>query len=100
MIAPVHPDWFYLPSFTVLVPAHPGSPGQNPGGCKMVVVVAVVVVVRIMLSHWFGLVLCVSCSALTWLNDMNGVCYGQSTISVNGRKDIKPIKTHSTDSQG
>jgi len=30
--APVNPDWFYLPSFTFLLPAHPGSPGQNPGG--------------------------------------------------------------------
>ena len=24
--APVNPDWFYLPSFTMLVLAHPGSP--------------------------------------------------------------------------
>ena len=55
--------------------------------------------VRIMPSRWFGLVLCVSSSALTRLNDMNGVCSGPSTISVNDRKDIKPIKTHSTDSQ-
>jgi len=23
---------FYLPGFTFLVPAHPGSPGQNPSG--------------------------------------------------------------------
>jgi len=30
--------------FTFLVPAHPGSPGQSPGGHKMVVVVVVVVV--------------------------------------------------------
>jgi len=29
-LAPVNPDWFYLPRFTFLVPAHPGSPGQNP----------------------------------------------------------------------
>jgi len=29
-LAPVNPDWFYLPGFTFLVPAHPGSPGQNP----------------------------------------------------------------------
>ena len=28
-LAPVNPDWFYLPGFTFLVPAHPGSPGQN-----------------------------------------------------------------------
>jgi len=28
----VNPDWFYLPGFTFLVPAHPGSPGQNPRG--------------------------------------------------------------------
>ena len=30
---------------TFLVPAHPGSPGQNPESCEMVVVVIVVVVV-------------------------------------------------------
>ena len=29
-LAPVNPDWFYLPGFTFLVPAHPGSPRQNP----------------------------------------------------------------------
>jgi len=26
-VAPVNPDWFYLPGFTFLVPAHPGSAG-------------------------------------------------------------------------
>jgi len=31
-LAPVNPDWFYLPGFTFLVPAHPDSPGQNPRG--------------------------------------------------------------------
>jgi len=25
-------DWFYLPGFTFLVPAHPDSPGRNPRG--------------------------------------------------------------------
>ena len=25
-------DWFYLSDFIFLVPAHPGSPGQNPRG--------------------------------------------------------------------
>jgi len=29
-LAAVNPDWFYLPDFTFLVPAHLGSPGQNP----------------------------------------------------------------------
>jgi len=33
--------------FTFLVPAHPGSPKQNPEGCKMVVVVIVAVIVVI-----------------------------------------------------
>jgi len=28
-LAAVNPDWFYLPGFTFLVPAHPGSPGQR-----------------------------------------------------------------------
>jgi len=45
-LAPVNPDWFYLPGFTFLVLAHPGNPGHSPGGCKMVVVVVVVVVVH------------------------------------------------------
>jgi len=38
-VAAVSPGWFYLPGFTFLVPAHPGSPGQNPRGRKMVVCV-------------------------------------------------------------
>ena len=29
-LAPVNPDWFFLLRFTFLVPAHTGSPGQNP----------------------------------------------------------------------
>ena len=40
-LAPVNPDWFYLPGFTFLVLAHPGSPGQNPKGHKTVVYVCV-----------------------------------------------------------
>jgi len=31
-LAPVNADWFYLPGFTFLVPAHPGSPGQKQRG--------------------------------------------------------------------
>ena len=31
-LAPVNPDWFYLPGFTFVVLAHPGSPGHNPRG--------------------------------------------------------------------
>jgi len=31
-LAPVNPEWFYLPDFTFLVLAYPGSPGQNPRG--------------------------------------------------------------------
>jgi len=38
-IAPVNTDWFYLPGFTFLVPAHPGSPRQNPESLETVVVV-------------------------------------------------------------
>jgi len=41
-LAPINPDWFYLPGFTFLVPAYPGSPGQNPESHKMVVAVVVV----------------------------------------------------------
>jgi len=29
-LAPVNPDWFYLPGFTFLIPVHLGNPGQNP----------------------------------------------------------------------
>jgi len=29
-----NPDWFYLPSFTFLVPAHPASPGHSQGAVK------------------------------------------------------------------
>jgi len=43
-LAAVNPDWFYFPGFTFLVPAHPGSPRQSPGGRKTVVIVVVVVV--------------------------------------------------------
>jgi len=31
-LAPVNRDWFYMPGFTFPVPAHPGSPRQNPRG--------------------------------------------------------------------
>ena len=31
-LAPVNPDWFYLPCFTFLMPTYPGSPRQNPRG--------------------------------------------------------------------
>jgi len=37
-LAPVNPDWFYLPGFTFLVPAYQGSPRQNPESHKTVVV--------------------------------------------------------------
>jgi len=45
-LAPVNPDWFYLPGFTFLVPAHPGNPRQSPGGCKTVIVVVFVTAER------------------------------------------------------
>jgi len=32
---------FYFPAFTFLIPAHPSSPRQSPGGHKTVVVVHV-----------------------------------------------------------
>ena len=44
-LAPVNPDWFYLPGFTFLVLAHPSSPRHSPGSRKIVVVVVVLVVV-------------------------------------------------------
>jgi len=31
-LAPVNPDWFYLPGSTFLAPAHLDSPGKNPRG--------------------------------------------------------------------
>ena len=33
-LAPVNTDWFYIPGFTFLVPAHPGSPGHSPRAVK------------------------------------------------------------------
>jgi len=33
-LAPVNPDWFYLPGFTLLVSAHLGSPGHSPGAVE------------------------------------------------------------------
>jgi len=47
LIKLVNSDWFYLPGFTFLVLAHPGSPRQSPGGYKMVVVVVVVAAVMV-----------------------------------------------------
>ena len=41
-LAPVNPDWFYLSGFIFLVPDHPGSPRQSPGGRTTVVIVVVV----------------------------------------------------------
>jgi len=38
-LAPVNPDWFYLPGFTFRAPAHPDSPRQNRN--KMVMCVCV-----------------------------------------------------------
>jgi len=32
LTTPVNPDWFYLPGFTFLVPAHLGGSRQNPRG--------------------------------------------------------------------
>jgi len=48
-----------LCGFTFLMPAHPGSPGQNPEGRKMVVVLVVVVVivvevVVVVAALWLG----------------------------------------------
>ena len=50
-LAPVNPDWFYLPGFTFLVPAHPFSPGQNPEGSKMVVCACVCVCVFVLVNR-------------------------------------------------
>jgi len=43
--APVNPDWFYLPGFALLVPAHPVVPDKIQEGRKMVVCVFVYVCV-------------------------------------------------------
>ena len=51
-LAPVNPDWYvYLPGFTFLVLAHPGSPVQNPEGRKTVVVVVVVVCIEVVVLY-------------------------------------------------
>jgi len=38
--------------FTFLLPAHPGSPGQNPEGRSRKMVVLVVVVVVVLAGNW------------------------------------------------
>jgi len=43
----------YLPRFTFLVLAHPGSPGHSPGGCKTVAVAVIVVVVGLITANDF-----------------------------------------------
>jgi len=48
-LAPVNSDWLYLSGFTFLVPAHPGSPGQDSESNNTIVIV--VVVVEIVLVH-------------------------------------------------
>ena len=53
LLLPVNPDWIYLPGFTFLVPAHPGSTGQNPESRKTVVVVIVVVLLKEKISKSF-----------------------------------------------
>jgi len=49
-LAPVNPDWFNLPGFVFLVPAHLGNPGHSPGGRKTTVVVVVVVVAVVVVA--------------------------------------------------
>jgi len=46
-VASVNPDWFYLSGFIFLVPAHPGSPGQNPRGPRNTCVCACVYLVSL-----------------------------------------------------
>ena len=62
-LAPVNPDWFYVPGFTFLVSAHPGSPGHSPGGHKTVAAAAaaavIAVVYRIICSAFSNLTLLV-----------------------------------------
>jgi len=40
-LAPVNSDWFYLPGFTFLVPAHLDTSRQNPESHKMVIAIVV-----------------------------------------------------------
>ena len=42
-LAPVNPDWFYLPGFTFLVPAHLRKSWTQSRGCKKVVVLHLVI---------------------------------------------------------
>jgi len=50
-LAPVNPDWFYLPGFTFLVPAHPGSPRQSRGR-KMVVHIYAIIFLKCAGNHF------------------------------------------------
>ena len=65
--APVNPTWFYLPGFTFLMPAYPGSPGQNPrgswNGCVCVCVCVCVTFDSLLFLMWE----CVyHCNKLLW----------------------------------
>ena len=60
-LAPVNPDWFYLPGFTFLVPAHPDSPGQNPWGlcfCVCACACACACVSLLFVSFWAATAIC------------------------------------------
>ena len=56
-------DCFYLPGFTFLVLAHPGSPGQNP---RVVVVVVVVVIIVVVRCNWKMAVIEVMLVVVSW----------------------------------
>ena len=59
-LAPMNADWYvYLPTYTFLVPAHPGSPGQNSKGRKVVVIVVVIVSSRLMSHIHLIILMCV-----------------------------------------
>jgi len=89
-LAPVNPDWLYTPGFTFLVPAHPSSPAQSPGGCKMVVVVV---------ELWFKYQFYQKYPCLRFMLDYvcitSNICF-QYTIWwwwLGVRKSIQPVKT-------
>ena len=71
-LAPVNPDWFYLPGFTFLVPAHPGSLDKIQEGHKMVVCV-ILSVTSSMISRFF-----MQSSLLDF--KINGICDGMNVI--------------------
>jgi len=107
-LTPVKPDWFYLPGFNFLVPAHLGSPRQNPEGHKTVVVVVVVVTSEIKHAGWYILGLEQThkwrvCSDRRWRNHcillLLLMCWTSHIVSIGAASIFSVTWLHNDSSQ-